>query len=496
MTKYLKTDLTGKVNNLKHFKNEALLPLFETIVNSIEAIEERGNSSEGQITVRIKRSTQHTLTGTNVDEEKEHITSFEIEDNGIGFDKNNYDSFKTAETTYKLEKGCKGVGRFFWLKAFDKVEIESVYIDEGDRYLRKIEFTLTNGIIERENSPTDKPQKTIVKLIGFKKEYRDQSSAYKKADTIAQRILEHYISYLIGGIPLKIDLVDKTNNYSINDKFEEIEQNISTEIIKKHDQEFSIAHIKLYSTYQKIHKVVLTANNREVKPFDLAKLLGTSMQFDEEGTKFYYCVYVSSPYLDKHVDSSRMEFDIPEKPGTLLASDFPVSLEEIRDEVIKKSKEYLSSYLEIIKEQKRESVHRFVSKENPALRAVPTYSPELYDEIEPNSSDEKINEILYKHKGKAEYRIIEQSRTLLKTQPDSLSEIEDSYKELVDELDAFQKDQLAGYMVLRKMIIELLDKKLQLNDEGKYPNEDIIHDIIIPRKTTRSEEHTSELQSH
>ncbi len=37
------------------------------------------------------------------------------------------------------------------------------------------------------------------------------------------------------------------------------------------------------------------------------------------------------------------------------------------------------------------------------------------------------------------------------------------------------------------MIIELLDKKLQLNEEGKYPNEDIIHDIIIPRKRTTDE---------
>ena len=32
------------------------------------------------------------------------------------------------------------------------------------------------------------------------------------------------------------------------------------------------------------------------------------------------------------------------------------------------------------------------------------------------------------------------------------------------------------------MIIDLLDKKLSLNTEGKYHNEDIVHDIIFPRK--------------
>jgi len=470
---YLKTDLTGKINNLKHFKTEALLPLFEAIVNSIEAIEERGNISDGKVTVRVIRNNQQALPGMEVDETKKYIIGFEIEDNGIGFDDNNYESFETAETTYKMEKGCKGVGRFFWLKAFEKVEIESVYSKGAERYLRKIEFTLKNGIAEKENSLTEKTQNTVVKLIGFKKEYREQQSAYKKGDTITQRILEHCISYLIGGTKL-----------NINDKFEEIKHNIYTETITKCDQEFSISHIKLYSSNLKMHKIVFTANNRGVKSFDMSKLLGTSIQFDENGAKFVYCAYVSSPYLDKYVDSSRMEFDIP---------DFPISIKEIENEVTEKSRKYLSKYLEIVIQQKKEIVHRFVSQENPALRAIPSYCPELYDDIEPNSSDENINEILYKYKGKTEYQIKVQSQALLKTQPKSILEIEDEYEEMISKLEDFQKDQLAGYIVFRKMIIELLDKKLQLNDEGKYPNEDIIHDIIIPRKTTtdmlRYEEH-------
>jgi len=484
MTKYLKTDLMGKVNNLKHFKNEALLPLFETIVNSIEAIEENDNVSEGQITVHVKRNDQQALPGMEVGDEQKYITGFEIEDNGIGFDDNNYESFQTAETTYKLEKGGKGVGRFFWLKAFDKVEIESIYQKGEQNYLRKIDFTLKDGISEKANSQTDEKQRTVVELIGFKREYRDQPSAYKKGETIAQRILEHCISYLIGGTTIKINLIDEDNNYSINDKFEGIKQKISTETISKSDQEFTISHIKLYSTYLKMHKIVLTANDREVKSFDISKLLGTSAQFDEEGKKFVYCVYVSSPYLDKNVDSSQMAFDIPDSPGTLDTTEFPISIEEIKKEVTEKSREYLSKYLEIITQQKKDLVQNFVSKQNPALRSVPTYCPEIYNDIDPNSTDEKVNEILYMHKGKAEYQIKEQSQNLLKTQLKSISEIEDNYNELVEKLEDFQKDQLAGYVVFRKMIIDLLDKKLQLNDKGEYPNEDIIHDIVIPRKTT------------
>lgn len=41
-----------------------------------------------------------------------------------------------------------------------------------------------------------------------------------------------------------------------------------------------------------------------------------------------------------------------------------------------------------------------------------------------------------------------------------------------------------NYLCDRKRMIALLEKKLELNAEGKFPNEDIIHDLIFPRKAT------------
>jgi len=211
------------------------------------------------------------------------------------------------------------------------------------------------------------------------------------------------------------------------------------------------------------------------------------MLFDEDGSKFYYSVYVSSPYLDENVDNIRMTFNIPNKKGTLYAQDYSLSIEEIKEIVIDQAKEYLSEYLSNIKEQKYDVVQNYISKENPTLRAVPKYCPEVYDEVEPNMSNERIDEILYKHKGKAEFQIRKNSSKLLRTQIDSIEEIEEQYDSIINELDAFQKDQLAGYIVFRKMIIDLLSKKLESNKDGKYSNEDIIHDIILPRKTTTTD---------
>lgn len=79
--KYLKTNLEGKVRNLPHFKSEALLPVFEAVVNSIQAIEERGNLSGGEIEVRVVREAPGMLR----DLDESGITGFIITDNGIGF---------------------------------------------------------------------------------------------------------------------------------------------------------------------------------------------------------------------------------------------------------------------------------------------------------------------------------------------------------------------------------------------------------------------------
>ena len=168
---FLKTSLIGKINNLPQFKGEALLPIFEAVVNSIQSIEEHGNLKDGKITVVINRDGQNSLP---FDTEKQKIIGFEIIDNGVGFDDTNFDSFLTSDTTHKLEKGCKGIGRFFWLKAFDHIEISSVYSNNGINRKRSFRFTRQNGISNTKDTTTKSKQETIVKLMGF----QDRATAH------------------------------------------------------------------------------------------------------------------------------------------------------------------------------------------------------------------------------------------------------------------------------------------------------------------------------
>ncbi len=483
MTKSLKTSLIGKINNLPQFKREALLPVFEAVANSIQAIEENQAIDGGKIVVKIHRDDQLLIDG--VEQEGGKIVGFTIIDDGIGFDDVNYDSFLTSDTTHKLEKGCKGVGRFFWLKAFEKVEIESIYDTiEDKRKKRLVSFDLRNGIEEIQNIPTNEERRTSINLIGFKEEYRTQQSAYKTTGKIAQRILEHCLSYYINENSPLIIVQDEDENISLNQLFEGIRKHIVTDVLDVFGEKFKISHLKLYSTYNKMHNVVFCANTREVKSFNISKLLNTSAQFDEADEKFIYSAYVSGDYLDQHVNPSRIEFDIPESQMELLSGDCSVSMEQIKIAVVESTKEFLLEYLENLKDRRKEIVRKYVETHNPTLRAVLEYCPEVYEEVDPATSDERINEVLYKYKGKAEFEIRRQSAKLLKTQPKSIEEVREKYKEIGEKIESFQKDDLASYILHRKMIIDLLEKKLEIKENGKYFNEDVMHDIIFPRKAT------------
>jgi hypothetical protein len=481
----LKTSLAGKIRNLRHFKSEALLPLFEAVINSIQAIEEVGDLKQGLITVRIKRDMrQGNLSFNGDDSSLPNITGFDIEDNGIGFNDKNFESFETSDSTYKLAKGGKGVGRFLWLKAFDRVDISSAYLKSDNSLAsRKIEFTVANGVREFPSVvSTNSQANTIVHLNGFHEEYRKEPSAYKRASKIAQRIFEHCLTRFISGMAPTIKIVDDFEDHVINlhDLYNEIKDGIVTEDFSISSYSFKMHHIRLYGTHSKTHQLVYCADGRDVKSRPIGSLLGTSIQFDDEGKKFFYSAYITSPFLDANVDEYRQEFNIPDKSNLINSNE--ISIEQIEQEAVKRTRAHLAPVIESVEQQKAEKVSRFVQNQAPMLRAVVKYCPEVMKEIEVNTSEEKMTQTLYAYKGKAEYELRKSSNNLLKSQAQSVDEISAKYNELTEKLEDFQKDQLAGYVVFRKMIIDLLDKKLCLNKDGKYSNEDIVHDIVFPRK--------------
>jgi Histidine kinase-, DNA gyrase B-, and HSP90-like ATPase len=154
-------DIRGRIRNVNLPTSRPLMPLFEAVVNSIQAIEESGR--EGTIYIRIMRDQSPTLI--DIDKSSRDIVGFEIEDDGIGFNEDNFKAFSTSDTTYKADKGGKGVGRFAWLVAFEEVDIESTFEASGGFEIRRFKFVPRgDGLEENEVSEAhDQRVRTIVR---------------------------------------------------------------------------------------------------------------------------------------------------------------------------------------------------------------------------------------------------------------------------------------------------------------------------------------------
>ncbi|MCD0457277.1 hypothetical protein LPB85_17680, partial [Chryseobacterium sp. LC2016-27] len=136
------TNLKNRVNKLYVPKTKSLLPLFEVISNSIHAILEKrilDKTFEGEININLIRTGSPDALKQLDDLDKYPIKSFEILDNGIGFNNENLNSFKEFDSEKKAKIGGKGIGRLVCLKLFSKLIFDSIYIENNKFYERSFE---------------------------------------------------------------------------------------------------------------------------------------------------------------------------------------------------------------------------------------------------------------------------------------------------------------------------------------------------------------------
>lgn len=210
--KQLLTDIQGIVQELNLSVTDVLYPFYETVVNSIQAVSETNVPlSQGKIRVTIERDT--TQQSLFEQYSAYPISCVTIEDNGIGFNKSNIDSFSKAHSTKKLSLGGKGLGRFAVLSVFKNISVESVFEDKGT--FKKITFTLsTEGMSEPVYSETKlHNRKTIITLNGLQERFIKESAKYSH-ENIADNILGHCLLYFLSGnVPT---IVIEENGLDIN----------------------------------------------------------------------------------------------------------------------------------------------------------------------------------------------------------------------------------------------------------------------------------------
>lgn len=480
-------DLAGRVRNFDLPKTQPLIPLYEAVVNSIYAIEERQEKEEfqGKIDIKIIREPQEIASIEGIDNSVNEITGFSISDNGIGLDENNMRSFLQSDSTYRAEKGGKGVGRFSWLKAFSSAKVESIYKDDDVWVKREFEFSLDN--LDIDDTLTEvhdiSDNCTVIELVDYFPTYRKNVS--KNPEVIATKIMQHCLIYLMSPNCPIISIIDD-ERYCINDMFEKrIKREESNVEIEVGGKIFSLLNTKVEDSSVGGSKIFLYANDRMVKSIDLDKTLVDLDKniFDDKG--FYYVGILTGKYLDDNVEMNRTSFDISES-----SSEGDISM----DDIIAKAKEqvelYLNDYLEEVRDKKNERIRKYISANAPQFGHLLKYMPESINAIKPTLTDAKLDEELYKIKRKFDVELKKENQDILdkiQVGAENLDSYEGKFKEQFEKISEANKAALAEYVSHRKIILELLKKGIKLKDDGKFNKESYIHNLIYPMRRTSDE---------
>jgi hypothetical protein len=156
--------------------------------------------------------------------------------------------------------------------------------------------------------------------------------------------------------------------------------------------------------------------------------------------------------------------------------DSEISFKDIREVVYEKAKKHLSDFLDENMKFAKERIDKFVSEVAPRYRPIMNRIPESDQNIDPNISDKELDLALHKHLYQLERGILSDGHDLMNPVQ---GQAVDSYKEKLSEylgrIDDIKKSDLANYVSHRKVIIDLLEKAIERDSDGKYVREDIIH---------------------
>lgn len=495
---FFTSNLSGRVRNFELPATKALMPLYESIVNSIYAIDERQqkeNTLNGRIMVHIVREPQQYIQTDGIDGSINDITGFIIIDNGIGFNDANMKSFLQLDSTYRIEKGGKGVGRFTWLKAFRKAKIESCFENGNQWVKRSFDFMLHQDEINDSLIKIDelKDNKTVVTLEDCLSPYKDKLP--KGGDNVATKIMQHCFIYLMSPTCPEIIVVDDINQqtYNINQMFRNSIQEESNLIeFEIKNEKFFLRHAKIMDSSFDASKLYLYANDRMVQEINIEKYIVDLDKnlFLENG--YYYAGVLSGEFLDKNVGTNRTSFMIP----NIAENDLEIGMNDIILKTSEEIKVYLSEYLKEVKKKKKERIAKYIKTTAPQYRHLLNYMEEDIESIKPSLSEIKLDDELHKIKRKFEKQLKEENEKILKTLEVGAVNL-DSYQEKFAnqfaKISEANKSSLAEYVAHRKVVLELLKKGIRSNDFGKYSKEAFIHNLIYPMRRTSEE---IEYQAH
>jgi len=481
----METPVKNLVDAVELTSDDALLPLFECVVNSIISLKQSNvKKEERKILIQIFRGKPLGELGF---ENIGIISNIKITDNGTGFNDKNYKSFNTPlSQLHKENFGCKGLGRFTWLAAFQKIHIRSNYFEHNKWKYREFKFDTDDEIYDVTEKDSDlKKNETIVELINCNNpEILDKTAIDVKF--IAYEIMRHcFIFYLNGDLPI-IELLDE----NMGDP--EIVNKLYNIFARKRERSFSIKNneFKIYimrtikEGNRRHNYIHYCANSRVVGRKKKLNRINSlfSYPLTEEGQEYYLDIYVVSEFLNKNIYSSRNVFKIPSEPpeneNFLIDKGFIISFQDIEKQLSATLEELFDTHAKETRDKNIEEIKQYIVSKAPRYRSL-LRNKEYFNTIPYGLSDEKKEEHLYKIAFDARKKVEDKIGKFISEKKIDKNSIE-SIKNDIKIKTAYDSDSLADYIFKRKGTIDLFDRYLEADEKGEYKLESDLHNLIFP----------------
>jgi hypothetical protein len=412
-----------------------------------------------------------------------------ITDNGVGLDSDNFRSFRTYDSPWKARRGGKGVGRLSWLKVFDHAEVNSIYREDGRYFSRKFRLVLDNDhpIEDYERKEIDPAETgTTVRLVSMRSVYAQHVPV--TFDTVLRKLVGHFISYLV--TPSRPSIIVSSDEQSVDlaDFLASREVRLGDEtILIDGSPAVQLEHNLLEKSVVEdpwAHKLFFTAHNRNVLEFDIGTALGIKTLIEREGGRYVYAGVVSGDLLDETVNAERTAFDLDD---TLI--------EQIKAAAIKTVREALAPQVERVISRQTELTTSLIKK-YPRFAYLVDNPRTFAEQKVPRNfrTAEQIYERLAVYDFR-EHRDIERKVENLSKSTDDDEAIQTGVDAVLEKLTDQEFSVLADYTVRRKVVLDLLDRRLGYRPDGtmKHEAEEALHSFVLPM---RAEAHDVSVEKH
>lgn len=481
------------VENIRSGTN-VYTPLVELVVNAIQAIEEKG-AEKGLVEIEVLRNGQPDII-----DRLEGVDGFIVKDNGVGFTENNRNAFDTLYTERKIADGGKGFGRFTCLKYFDRVSITSTFAD-GDIYRdRTFKMGLDKDIIVDEQLADSQSQETgsRVEVSGIKSvRFPD-----KGLETISRVVVERLLPYFVDEerqCPRVIireaqnsfstlalnDYLGKENSQIVEMK---VDEPTFTLTANEETKTFQVRVFKFYAPRAARSKVSLVAHRREVTDNPLQTYIP---EFSEEffepesledagkGRNFVIKAYVFGDYLNDNVSLERGEFRFQTDADLLNG----ISQTDIEQKAAEIAQSAVGSEIAERKKRKETRIAEYVETDAPWHR---TLAKEVdFSALPMRPSNQDIELHLQKKKYEKEVTTRTQVAAILNSEDPN--ELATKIAGVIESISENSKNDLIHYVSMRRCVIDLFSKSLEIGASGKHQSEGEVHDIVMPRKKDSDE---------